>query len=147
MSPCICVCVWEKDKVCSQRSGAQLHFINAKHRNMRADLHTVDWKPKQQWWTTISSQDGLLWCISKGKKWVFFCLEEGWWILNEPTGAVYTVWTTVKGKLLFKVTACLISPCNMLLCWFSAIVVCFMGLSNQRLIVFLISTPLMSKWN
>lgn len=29
----------------------------------------------------------------------------------------------------------------------SAIVVYFLGLSNQRLIVFLISTPLMSKWN
>ncbi len=44
----LCVCERERDGVCSQRSGAQLHFINAKHRNMRADLHTVDRKPKQQ---------------------------------------------------------------------------------------------------
>lgn len=52
-----------------------------------------------------------------------------------------------KENLCFKVTAPLIFLCDMPLCWLSAIVVYFLGLSNQRLIVFLISTPLMSKWN
>ncbi len=145
---CVCVCVRERETGFAAK-GLELNFTSLMQNTAIWEQIYIQSTENQ------NNNDELLFPLRMGcfdaslkeKSESFFCLEVGWWILNEPTGAVNTVWTTVKGKLVFKVTARLISPCNMLLCWFSAIVVYFMGLSNQRLIVFLISTPLTSKWN
>lgn len=92
------VCAFLKERVRSQRSEAQLHFINAKHSLRYESGFTYSQpKPKQQKQTAIFPKNGLLWCSYK--EGISLCGSEGGGILNELTGIMYTFWTPVKRKL------------------------------------------------
>lgn len=70
------VCAFLKERVRSQRSEAQLHFINAKHSLRYESGFTYSQpKPKQQKQTAIFPKNGLLWCSYK--EGISLCGSEG----------------------------------------------------------------------